>query len=236
VREVNGKSADTLVADLSNPTAGETVTLERFMGREMRTRYLNPKWIEAMLKEGYAGGRMIRQITDNLWGWQVAVPDAVDATKWQEMFETYVQDRYGLGIREKLRAAENLAAYKAMVERMLTVVDKGYWTPAPETVAQLRRTQSDLVPSVAAENQRTTGRAALQPAPGPALTVSATASAPLASKTPPVVTGRVLEEKTPRTSEAPSTKVDWPQVLVAGLASLTLIGFGWWRAGQSYRG
>ena len=112
VREVNGKPAETLVTDLSNPNAGETMTLERYMGREMRARYLNPKWIEAMLKEGYAGARMIRQVTDNLWGWQVTVPDAVGEAKWQEMFETYVQDRHALGIREKFKAAENLAAYQ----------------------------------------------------------------------------------------------------------------------------
>ena len=97
VREVNGKSAETLVTDLSNPKAGETITLERYMGREMRARYLNPKWIEAMLNEGYSGARMIRQVTDNLWGWQVTVPDAVDGAKWQEMYETYVQDRHALG-------------------------------------------------------------------------------------------------------------------------------------------
>ena len=32
VREVNGKPADTLVTDLSDPRSGETVTLERYMG------------------------------------------------------------------------------------------------------------------------------------------------------------------------------------------------------------
>jgi len=84
-----------------------------------------------MLKEGYAGARLIRQVTDNLWGWQVTVSDAVDGAKWQERYETYVQHRYALGLREKFRAAENLAAYQAIVDRMLTVVEKGCWPAAP---------------------------------------------------------------------------------------------------------
>lgn len=52
VRRVNGAGAETLITDLSNPKAGETVTAQRYLGRELRARYLNPKWIEAMLKEG----------------------------------------------------------------------------------------------------------------------------------------------------------------------------------------
>ena len=201
VREVNGKSAETLVTDLSNPKAGETVTLERYMGREMRARYLNPKWIEAMLNEGYSGARMIRQVTDNLWGWQVTVPEAVDGAKWQEMYETYVQDRHALGIREKFKAAENLAAYKAIVDRMLTVVDKGYWKAAPETTARFAAdAQSELVAAVALENETIAKRAETRVGPAPALTTPATAAATAgratASKPPAagLVRGRVWKK------------------------------------------
>ena len=239
VRTVNGKSADTLVADLSNPKAGETMTLERYMGREMRARYLNPKWIEAMLKEGYAGARMIRQVTDNLWGWQVTVPDAVGDAKWQEMFEVYVQDRNKLDIREKFKAAENLASYKMMVDRMLTVVDRGYWKPTPETLAQLRQTQNDLAPAVATENATTVKRAELQPAPGPTPAPSTTASSPSATKPPPVVVkGRVLEEK-PRTASHSTATTMWSlRTLGAGVVALALMAIGWWRqsrGGQRFR-
>jgi cobaltochelatase CobN len=230
VRTVNGKSADTLVADLSNPKAGETMTLERYMGREMRARYLNPKWIEAMLKEGYAGARMIRQVTDNLWGWQVTVPEAVGDAKWQEMFEVYVQDRNQLDIREKFKAAENLASYKMMVDRMLTVVEKGYWKPTPETLAQLRQTQNDLAPAVATENATIAQRAELQPAPGPTPAPSTSASSPSATKPPPVVVkGRVLEEK-PRTASHSAASTIWSlRTLGAGVVALALMAIGWWR-------
>ena len=236
VREVNGKSAETLVTDLSNPKAGETMTLERYMGREMRARYLNPKWIEAMLKEGYSGARMIRQVTDNLWGWQVTVPDAVGDAKWQEMFETYVQDRHALGIREKFKAAENLAAYQAMVDRMLTVIEKGYWQASPETIARLKQVQTELVPAVAAENATIAKRAKAQLGPAPGVTQTANAQPTLAAKTTPVVSGRVLEEK-PRTENNSHRHGGNLSVisLSAGIAAFVLIAFGWWRGGRINR-
>jgi cobaltochelatase CobN len=240
VRTVNGEAAETLISDLSNPKAGETVTLQRFMGREMRARYLNPKWITAMLKEGYAGARMIRQVTDNLWGWQVAVPEAVDAAKWQEMFETYVEDRHGLGIRDQFVAAENLGAYQALVERMLTVIEKGYWQAAPETVSRLQMVQADLAPAVAAEERSVADRAeaALKPAPGPPVQPAPATPAvvkPAGPPPPPVVQGRVLEEPTrsrPEPARSNRGFVEAPVRLwiLAGLA-LALMGFGWWRAG-----
>jgi cobaltochelatase CobN len=236
VREVNGKSAETLITDLSNPKAGETITLERYMGREMRARYLNPKWIEAMLNEGYSGARMIRQVTDNLWGWQVTVPDAVDGAKWQEMYETYVQDRYALGIREKFKAAENLAAYKAIVDRMLTVVEKGYWQAAPETITHLRQMQTELVPAVAAENEAIAKRADLHLGPAPGATPPAAALPTPAAKSSPVVRGRVLEEK-PRadtTSRVPRGNSSGISFSV-GMAALTLIALGWWGEGVRSR-
>ena len=233
VRKVNGTAADTLVTDLSNPKSGETMTLDRYMGREMRARYLNPKWIEAMLKEGYAGARMIRQVTDNLWGWQVTVPDAVGDAKWQEMFETYVQDRHALGIREKFKAAENLAAYQAMVDRMLTVIEKGYWKASPETIARLKKVQTELVPAVAVENANIANRADAQLGTAPSIITPVIASATPSVKPMPVVRGRVLEEK-PHADKIARTSGDNSSMLSlsAGLAALALMAFGWWRGGR----
>jgi cobaltochelatase CobN len=238
VRHANDRAAEVFITDLSNPRAGETVTLERFMGRELRARYLNPKWIEAMLKEGYAGARVFQQVTDHLWGWQVTVPEAVDAAKWQEMYETYVQDRYQLNIREKLRAAENLEAYKAIIDRLLTVIEKGYWNAAPETVASLREAQSDLAPAVVAEHQSVAQRADAYLGPAPSLTPSAVPTPAQATRTIPPsglqeVRGRVLEEQVSKDSHSIVAAVIWsPRLVVMGIIALILIVAGWWRQGR----
>lgn len=145
VRSVTGATPEVLVTDMADPKAAKTETLDKYLGREMRTRYLNPKWIEAMMKEGYAGAAFMHRMVENLYGWQVTVPDAVGNEKWQEMFETWVRDRDHLGIAQKFREANNLAAYQSLVDRMLVAVNKGYWQASSETVRELERVNRDLI-------------------------------------------------------------------------------------------
>lgn len=167
VRSANdGQAVDVFVADLSHPRDSETLSLENYMGRELRARYLNPKWIDAMLNEGYAGSRMIRQVVDNLWGWQVTVPEAVDDAKWQELYETYVEDRHQLDVQDRFASAQNLAAYEALVKRMRSVVSKGYWQPEADTVKRMDELLEDLQQAVQAEQTQIAEAAAQQPAPG----------------------------------------------------------------------
>lgn len=144
-RQVNGKTPEVLVADLSDPTAAKHETLERYQGREMQSRYLNPKWIESMLKEGYAGARFVNMVTENLWGWQVTVPEAVGDEKWQAIYETYVEDKYQLDIQKKFEQADNLLAYQAMVDRMLVAVNKGYWKADPAVKAKLEEVNKQVI-------------------------------------------------------------------------------------------
>jgi len=259
IRQVDGSTPDVLVTDMSNPRVSQTVTLERFMGEEMRARYLNPKWIEEMLDEGYAGARFIMRMTDNLWGWQVTVPEAVGDAKWQEMFEVYVQDRYALDIRKKFEAAGNLQAYQSMVDRMLVAVDKGYWKADEAVVKELREASAAAAAQIAAVDAKEL--ASLPPAPALAPVPAAPAAVPTASAPPPPaaataaqppaapppapapaantgakapteVTGQAIEEvKPPKpAAEAPTR---WPLALVAGFAAVVvLFGFGWWRQGR----
>ncbi len=145
IRQVNGSTPEVLVTNMANPKEVRTETLEKYMGRELRARYLNPKWIDAMLKEGYAGARFVNKVVENLWGWTVATPDKIDDAKWQEMYETYVADRHNLGIKDKFREAKNLLAYQAMVDRMLTAVNKGYWKATPETVEGLKKVNMETI-------------------------------------------------------------------------------------------
>lgn len=155
VRQVNGSSPETLMVNLAEPGRERVETLDRFMGRELRSRYLNPAWIDAMLKEGYAGARLISQVVDNLWGWQVTVPEAVDAAKWQEMYETYVQDKHRLDIRQRFSDAKNALAYQALVDRMLVAVNKGYWQPAPAVVAALNEANRQAIAEAGVACDRT---------------------------------------------------------------------------------
>ena len=144
-RQVNGKTPEVLVADLADPTAAKHETLAKYQGREMQSRYLNPKWIESMLKEGYSGARFINMVAENLWGWQVTVPESVGGERWQQLYETYVEDKYQLDIQKKFEQADNLLAYQAMVDRMLVAINKGYWKADPAVKAKLEQVNKEVI-------------------------------------------------------------------------------------------
>ncbi len=148
IRAVDGKTPEVYVANMSNPKQPKQETLEKFMGREMRARYLNPEWIKAMMKEGYAGARFVDKVVEHLWGWQVTVPEAVDSAKWNEMYETYVLDRNGLGIKKMFMRSKNMWAYQSIVARMLETVRKDYWKPDKKVIETLAKEYAESVKDV----------------------------------------------------------------------------------------
>lgn len=145
IRQIDGATPDAFIVNLTNPAGGRHETVERYLSREMRSRYLNPKWIEEMLDEGYAGSRFVAQTVDNLWGWEVTTPDAVDDSKWREMYETYILDKHGLDIEARFRDNDNLRALQSIADRMLTVIAKGYWDEDRDIRERLAETNRRLI-------------------------------------------------------------------------------------------
>jgi cobaltochelatase CobN len=166
VRSVDGKTPEVMVTDLSNPRRPRHATLDRYMGQELQSRYLNPRWADGMLREGYAGARFINRVVDYLWAWQVTVPEVVDATKWQRMYDTYIADRHGLRVRARFAQAGNLRAYQAITDRMLTAIEKGYWQPPEAVRANLERENARALEDAgAACSEDSCSRATLRQAP-----------------------------------------------------------------------
>ena len=119
---------------LGNPTAS---TLESVIQRELRTRYFNPKWIEGMMGEGYAGGREMARFVEYLWGWEATIPDMITDNMWQQVYEVYVNGayngKYNLDININTFINDNNPyAYQSMTGRMLEAIRKGSWTPSDE--------------------------------------------------------------------------------------------------------
>ncbi|MEM9830302.1 MAG: cobaltochelatase subunit CobN [Bacteroidota bacterium] len=132
IRAIDGASPDVIVSNLTNQGKMKNEKLSFFLSKEMQSRYLNPEWISSMLDEGYSGGRFVRQVSSNLWGWQVTVPEAIDESKWDNFYDVYVADKYELNIAQRFEDAKNLYAYQVMISRMYEAIRKSYWTPEEE--------------------------------------------------------------------------------------------------------
>ncbi len=137
VRTIDGTSPVVMLTNLVDPSAPGQETLEKFLGRELKTRYLNPKWVNAMVDEGYAGARFINKMVFNLWGWEATLPESVNDNDWNQIYETYIVDKYQLNIRERFKKSGNLYAYQSILARLLETVRKGYWKADRGTVDRM---------------------------------------------------------------------------------------------------
>jgi cobaltochelatase CobN len=136
VRNLDGKSPEIMVTNTRDPGRPEMTTIDKFIGTEFRSRYVNPTWIEGMKKEGYAGAGEMRQFVEYLWGWDATAPDVIDDAKWKETFDVYVQDKHDLKMQEFFEQNSPFA-YQDMTARMVETVRKGYWKPDAATRKKL---------------------------------------------------------------------------------------------------
>ncbi|MCF6291473.1 MAG: cobaltochelatase subunit CobN [Desulfobacterales bacterium] len=128
VRLESGAAPETLITRQQQPGRVKVEDVARTLGREMRSRYLNPEWIRGMKKQDYAGAREMARFVEYLWGWEMTNPDKVDDAKWQQAYEVYVEDRYGLEMKEFFNSASPWA-HQSITGRMLETMRKGYWQP-----------------------------------------------------------------------------------------------------------
>jgi len=142
VTKESGRTPDTLIVDQRTPRRIRVEDVARTIGREIRTRYLNPKWIEGMQKEKYAGARQMSNFVEYLWGWQITTPSAIDRTKWEQAYAVYVEDKYGLELKAFFDDT-NPWAYQSLTARMLEASRKNYW-PADEKTEQKLATEYAL--------------------------------------------------------------------------------------------
>jgi cobaltochelatase CobN len=144
IRSVDGKSPELVVTNTRDPGHPEMTSMDKFIGTEFRSRYMNPTWIEGMKKEGYAGAGEMRAFVEYLWGWNATVPELVDGAMWKETFDTYVEDKRNLGMKEFFEKSSPFA-YQDMAARMVETIRKGYWEADAATKQKLLTEYVDSV-------------------------------------------------------------------------------------------
>lgn len=141
VEEISGKAPKfnvLMYADNSNPYIS---SLEEVMYKEIAARYDNPEWISGMMKEGYSGARyMSNKFISNLHGWQVTRSSAVTDDLWNRIYNTYYNDKYGLGVKEWLMSGNNAYSLISMSGTMLTTIHDGYWNADKATISDIANT------------------------------------------------------------------------------------------------
>ncbi len=118
---------------------GTVRTLSDQVALETRTRMLNPKWYEGMLKHGYEGVRQIEVHVTNTMGWS-ATTGQVQPWVYQQLSETFMLDP---AMRERL-AKLNPTASARVANRLLEASARKFWTPDATMLDALRRAGEEL--------------------------------------------------------------------------------------------
>jgi magnesium chelatase subunit H len=147
-RAKNGAETPIYIGDQTRGSA-KVRTLREQVALETRSRSLNPKFYEPLLKHGHEGVRQIEAHITNTVGWS-ATTGKVDAWIYQELSETFVLDD---AMRKRLLDLNPQASMR-MANRLLEASDRDYWTPDTDTLAALQNAADaieDRLEGIAAE-------------------------------------------------------------------------------------
>jgi len=118
---------------------GTVRTLTDQVALETRTRMLNPKWYEGMLKHGYEGVRQIEVHVTNTMGWS-ATTGQVQPWVYEQLSETFMLDPE---MRDRL-ARLNPTASARVANRLIEASERKFWNPDAAMLAALRRAGEEL--------------------------------------------------------------------------------------------
>ena len=136
IKYLTGKEPEWFLSDVRDPSRARLVRAEDALRKDFRARLFNRKWIEGMMREGYAGADQIAVHVANTMGWKIMRPGSVSDDIWDEIVEIYIRDKLSLHVREWFEA-ENPFAYQEITEILLETIRKGYWKPDQKTVREI---------------------------------------------------------------------------------------------------
>lgn len=110
--------------DHSRPEKPVIRSLEEEIGRVVRARVVNPKWIEGVMRHGYKGAFEITATVDYMFAF-AATTGAVRDHHFEAVYQAFILDER---VREFM-AEKNAPAQKELAERLIEAIDRGLWTP-----------------------------------------------------------------------------------------------------------
>jgi cobaltochelatase CobN len=117
--------------DHSRPERPVARTLEEEISKVMRSRVVNPKWIDGVKRHGYKGAFEIIATVDYMFAF-AATTGAVKTHHFDLAFEAFVEDE---ATREFIRE-NNRFGYDELIAKFNEARERGYWTPRSNSAAE----------------------------------------------------------------------------------------------------
>ena len=131
VRQLSGRAPAVYHNDHSVPDRPRIRTLREELGRVVRGRAANPRWIAGVMRHGYKGAAEIAATVDYLFAF-AATARAVDDAHFEALYDAYLGD-------DKVRdfiAEANPAALGEIRARFAEAIDRGLWRPKRNSIRE----------------------------------------------------------------------------------------------------
>ncbi|MDA0220151.1 MAG: cobaltochelatase subunit CobN, partial [Proteobacteria bacterium] len=124
VRKASGRQPAVYHNDHSRPESPKIRTLQEEIGRVVRARVVNPKWIAGVMRHGYKGAFEMAATVDYLFGF-AASAQCVEDHHFDAVFDAFLDDP---AVRDWM-ADVNPAALADIAARLAEAQARGLWKP-----------------------------------------------------------------------------------------------------------
>jgi len=132
VRHFSDRQPEIYHNDHSRPETPRIRTLKDEIGRVVRARAANPKWIDGVMRHGYKGAFEIAATVDYLFAF-AATARVVEDHHFDQLFDAYLRD-------DRVRAfieENNAPALREIAERFAEAIERDLWHPRSNSVGVL---------------------------------------------------------------------------------------------------
>ncbi|WP_313077278.1 cobaltochelatase subunit CobN [Melaminivora sp.] len=132
VRHLSGRQPALYHGDHGNPAQPRVRSLQEEIGRVVRARMTNPKWLAGVRRHGYKGAFEMAASVDYLFGFD-ATARVVGDHHYAMVTEAYVFDE----VNREFLAQHNLQALADILSRLREAIARGLWQEPGDCAARL---------------------------------------------------------------------------------------------------
>ena len=140
VKELRGQAPVVYHGDSSDPDQPRIRSLDQEIVRVIRSRVLNPRWLEAMRRHGYKGAFEMAATVDYVFGYS-ATTGLVRNSQYEEIAQKLLLDP----AQRDFFHQHNPVALKEATRRLLEAAERGLWSaPSENAIAGLEENLLEL--------------------------------------------------------------------------------------------
>jgi cobaltochelatase CobN len=138
-RHYSGRNVRPYYGDTREPGHVEVRDLADEIRRVVRTKLLNPKWIDGMKEHGYKGASDIMKRVTRVYGWAASTRE-VDDWIFDDIAETFVNDDE----MRRFFGESNPHALEEIARRLLEARQRDLWDADPQVLDDLKKNYLEI--------------------------------------------------------------------------------------------